>query len=411
MSDGWNEDVEISEPVYIGKIRRLSDDGYRIHYELPNAQNGSATRSDRPFPFSVGDVIAIGEGTVELAEAELWRDDQSVAVVKMLDGDLTIVDNGSLRWRTIPTNRNVKYEVDNTVLIDDFVGVIKVLKDTPVKFIGDNISDLAVSKFKHEPKEPLTFDDFGGLDHVKDRARELIEIPILYHDQYEAIGARPIKGVLFTGEPGTGKTMLARIIASQAKAEFYRISGPEIFSKWYGESEELLRRIFDDAKKQEPSIIFFDEIDSVAGRREGDTHEASRRVVAQLLTLMDGFDSSQNVVVIAATNRPDDIDRALLRPGRFDWIIEFPLPNLNDREAILATSVKRIQTEGPLPHDLIAMRTEDWNAAELDAIWSEAALFAVADGRNVVLAEDYLGGFERVAAQRNLGHQLRIVDS
>lgn len=131
-----------------------------------------------------------------------------------------------------------------------------------------------------------------------ERARELIEVPLKYKDALSNIGARPIKGVLFTGQPGTGKTMLARIIANSVDAEFYEISGPEVFSKWYGQSEEIIRKLFEDAAKQEKAIIFFDEIDSVASQRADETHEASRRVIAQLLTLMDGFTSDDNVVVM-----------------------------------------------------------------------------------------------------------------
>ena len=148
---------------------------------------------------------------------------------------------------------------------------------------------------------------------------------------------------------------------------FSKISGPEIFSKWYGESEKILRAIFERAAKQDRSIIFFDEIDSVAGQRSGDAHEASKRVVAQLLTLMDGFDENENIVVIAATNRPQDVDSALRRPGRFDWEIVFPMPNRKDREAILRVSTKRLATSGPLPHDVIAgTRVVEWSGAVSD---------------------------------------------
>ena len=195
--------------------------------------------------------------------------------------------------------------------------------------------------------------------------------------------------------------MLARIIAARSDAVFYEISGPEIFSKWYGQTEELLRKLFEDAATHEKAIVFFDEIDSVAAQRGDESHEASRRVVAQLLTLMDGFTADTNVVVIATTNRPQDLDVALRRPGRFDWEIEFPYPNESDREDILKKSARRHRIEGPLSHALIAAQSVGWSAAELTHVWTEAALLAVDDERSEIRGEDYLGGFERVANYRN----------
>ena len=171
-----------------------------------------------------------------------------------------------------------------------------------------------------------------------------------------------------------------------------------------GESEQVLRLIFDDAAEQERAIIFFDEIDSVAGHRSAEGHEASRRVVAQLLTLMDRADPDENVVVIATTNRPEDIDEALLRPGRFDWRIEFPKPNLEDRIEMLDIAARHHTTEGILPHADMAARTENWTAADLALIWAEAALLAAVDEREAIISEDYDGGFRRVSEQRRLAH-------
>jgi transitional endoplasmic reticulum ATPase len=253
------------------------------------------------------------------------------------------------------------------VEVRDSVGVVEVLHPDPIRLVEFGELDESIVKgFKPRDQDRQeTFEDFGGLRDVVARAQELIEVPLKHHDRLAKINARPIKGVLFTGEPGTGKTMLARIIANRSGAEFLEISGPQFISKWVGQSEEILRLLFDYATKQERCIIFLDEIDSVAAHRSDESHESSRRVVAQLLTLMDGFTPADNVVVIAATNRPQDIDVALRRPGRFDWEIKFPYPGLADREAILRTSQKRHQVRGDLPHEYVAARTEGWAGAEL----------------------------------------------
>ena len=171
-----------------------------------------------------------------------------------------------------------------------------------------------------------------------------------------------------------------------------------MFSKWFGESEETLRRIFEDARQRSPSIVFFDEIDSVATQR-AESHEASRRVVAQLLTLMDGFESNSNVIVIAATNRPQDIDVALRRPGRFDWEIEFALPTLDDRELILRTSAGALHTTGAfLPIWLPRLR-QGWLSAELTAIWSEGRLLWRSPTDGAIYPLRTQGGGQRVSVE------------
>jgi len=164
----------------------------------------------------------------------------------------------------------------------------------------------------------------------------------------------------------------------------------------------LLRKLFDTAARSEKAIIFFDEIDSVAAQRDDQSHESSTRVVAQLLTLMDGFSSDANVVVIAATNRKQDLDEALLRPGRFDWEIHFPYPDQTEREDILRKTAQKLKTRDPLPHGYIAEKSEGWSAAELAAILTEAALLAVRDGRNEIYDEDYIGGYQRRTRYRRL---------
>ncbi len=341
---------------------------------------------------------------IEAAPDDLWVAEPWVGVVRLVSLDKTVVD-ASGHWRLISTPNDIALCIGNTVEVQDSLGIVRVLSEKPIRHLDlPTADDDIISRF--EPREggrPETFEDFGGLQDVVARARELVEVPLKREEELSQIGARPIKGVLFTGPPGTGKTMLARIIANNTDAKFYEVSGPQVFSKWYSESEEILRILFENAAKKERAIIFFDEIDSVAGQRAEESHEASRRVVAQLLTLMDGFTPDDNVVVIAATNRPQDIDTALRRPGRFDWEIPFPLPVRSDRESILRLSAQRLSTMDPLPHAWIAQNTERWSGAELAAIWSEAALLAASDGRAVIVAEDYVEGFKGFALKIEIG--------
>ena len=398
----------ISGLSLVARVRSVDPAAARLYLEFRNGMFATVDGLDpfdtSPTGFAIGRRVLVREKDdhVELVPDELWPEEPSVGVVRIKLEDATVIDSGG-SWRLLPTRSDVEYDVGNTVEVQDGEGVVRVLSKKPIRYLDPpDVDDDIISKFSPgEGNRRETFDDFGGLRGVIDRARELIEVPLKRKEELAQIGARPIKGVLFTGPPGTGKTMLARIIANSAEARFYEISGPQVFSKWYGESEEILRRIFEHAASQERAIVFFDEIDSVAGQRAEESHEASRRVVAQLLTSMDGFSADDNVVVIAATNRPQDIDAALKRPGRFDWEIRFPLPDRTDREEILQKGAGRLSTRGVLSHAMVADRTEEWSAAELSAIWSEAALIAASEGRSAIRDEDYVGGFERVADQRS----------
>jgi transitional endoplasmic reticulum ATPase len=386
----------------VARVRAVDRDGCRLYLEYSNGFI-AAVDSQETFEFKVGSIVFVqsNENSIEAAPEEVWLDQLFVGIVRLRRPEITIVDTGGGRWIKLPTREGIEYSEGYTVEAKHSYGVVNVLAKEPLKYIDlPAIDDSVISTFKLQ-KESITetFNDFGGLQNVVEQAKELIEVHLKRKEAFLKIGVRPIKGVLFTGLPGTGKTMLARIIAKSTDSEFYQISGPEIFSKWYGQSEELLRKLFADAEQQEKAIIFFDEIDSVASQRADESHEVSRRVVAQLLTLMDGF-KKNNVTVIATSNRPQDIDVALRRPGRFDWEINFPIPNRSDREAILKASVHQLKVNGDLPHLWVSQNTKSWSGADLAKIWREAASLAILDNRTVIMTEDYIGGFERVSAQK-----------
>lgn len=381
---------------------RLVEDGRWVWFELPDGRTGWLD-SDDADEVNPGDVVLISDrGRIDDAPSDLWREDSWISVVRRKTPEKTLLEYGG-NARLVPTS-DVPYEEGNTVEVRNSTGVVSVLDNRPLRLLDTpEIDDAAAARFIDEKTDDQeTFADFGGHADLVDRARQLIETPLRHREALKRMGARQVRGVLFTGDPGTGKTMLARIIANESGATFYSISGPEIVSKWYGQSEELLRSIFKHASEQESAIIFFDEIDSIASQRNEDAHEASRRLVAQMLTLMDGFSKTRaNIVVIATTNRPQDIDVALRRPGRFDWEIYFPPPNRQDRELVLLSSSRHLRTAGVLPIREIADRTDGWSAAEVTMIWTEAALLAAEDHRDEIMAEDCLGGYANVRAQRD----------
>lgn len=344
--------------------------------------------------------MLLGQDRWESVPSQAWTEETSISVVRAVLDDQLLIEGGLGAGLRLVPRLGVDAAVSNTVEYAEGRGVLQIVSAKPIRIHDRDSDDEPLDRFRVSPSEDgPSFADFGGSPQVVERARELIETQLERKEHLDAIGARPIKGILFTGPPGTGKTMLAKIIAHESGAEFFVVSGPEIVSKWLGDSESLLRRIFDAAEATDRAIIFFDEIDSVAEKRDGDTHEASKRLVAQFLTEMDGFDerSDSNVIVIAATNRVHDIDPALRRPGRFDWQIEFGMPMLEDRAEILRVSSAKLATTGQLPIEDVAARSEGWSAAKLTLIWTEAALIAARADRRSISDLDFVEAFERVA--------------
>ncbi len=223
----------------------------------------------------------------------------------------------------------------------------------------------------------VTYEDIGGLDKEIQRIREMVELPLKHPELFRHLGIEPPKGVLLYGPPGTGKTLLAKAVANESGAHFIAINGPEIMSKFYGESEARLREVFKEAEENAPSIIFIDEIDAIAPKRGEVVGEVEKRVVAQLLSLMDGLESRGNVIVIAATNRPDAVDPALRRPGRFDREIYIGVPDRKGRKEILQIHTRNMPLDEDVDLDKLAELTHGYVGADLAALAKEAAMNAL----------------------------------
>ncbi|HSM35530.1 MAG TPA: CDC48 family AAA ATPase [Longimicrobiales bacterium] len=250
-------------------------------------------------------------------------------------------------------------------------GVVRVAEDTEIELLPEYT----------EPQEArridVTYDDIGGHGDAIDQIREMVELPLKHPELFTRLGIDPPKGVLLYGPPGTGKTLLARAVANESDAAFLHIAGPEIMGRYYGESEGRLREVFEQAEQQAPSIVFIDEVDSIAPKRQEASGEVERRVVAQLLTLMDGLNPRQNVIVVAATNRVEAIDEALRRPGRFDREVVIGVPDSDGRREILAIHTRGMPLDWRVDLGRLARRTYGFVGADLSALSREAAMEAL----------------------------------
>ncbi len=251
-------------------------------------------------------------------------------------------------------------------------GIVQVLPETEIV-----IKDEAVDEEENKSATSISYEDIGGLGNQLQKVREMIELPLKHPILFRTLGIDPPKGVLLHGPPGTGKTMIAKAVANETNAHFSSINGPEIISKYYGESEKQLREFFEEAAAQAPAIIFIDELDSIAPKREDVTGEVERRVVAQLLTLMDGMQGRDNVVVIGATNRQDAVDQALRRPGRFDREIEIGVPDKAGRREIVDIHVRGMPIADDFDIEWVLSNTHGFVGADISALSREAAMKAL----------------------------------
>ncbi|HDD36701.1 MAG: proteasome-activating nucleotidase [Archaeoglobaceae archaeon] len=259
--------------------------------------------------------------------------------------------------------------------------------------------DPMVYGFEVDEKPEVSYSDIGGLDKQIEEVREAVELPLLKPHLFEEIGIEPPKGVLLYGPPGTGKTLLAKAVAHHTNATFIRVVGSEFVQKYIGEGARLVREVFQLAKEKAPAIIFIDELDAIAAKRTGSDTSGDRevqRTLMQLLAEMDGFDPRGDVKIMGATNRIDILDPAILRPGRFDRIIEVPLPTFEGRLQIFKIHTRKMKLADDVDFNELASMTENASGADIKAIVTEAGMFAIRDERNRVTRNDFLKAVEKV---------------
>ncbi|MFD1570567.1 proteasome-activating nucleotidase Pan1 [Halorubrum laminariae] len=279
---------------------------------------------------------------------------------------------------------------DDRVAVNNSLSVVKKLeKETDVR--------ARVMQVEHSPD--VTYADIGGLDDQMQEVRETVEMPLEHPDMFEDVGITPPSGVLLYGPPGTGKTMLAKAVANETDATFIKMAGSELVHKFIGEGAKLVRDLFEVARENQPAVLFIDEIDAIASKRtdsktSGDAEV--QRTMMQLLSEMDGFDERGEVRIIAATNRFDMLDPAILRPGRFDRLIEVPKPETEGREIIFKIHTRKMNLASDIDFTELAKMTPDASGADIKAICTEAGMFAIRDDRTEVTLDDFLDAHEKL---------------
>lgn len=318
----------------------------------------------------------------------------------ILDQERGIVRSSNGTVFQVALNQRLSHEVlkpgVRVALNQDTLAVIEVLHDA---------WDPMVSGAEMVERPDIGYDDVAGLEEQKQSVREAIELPLNSPELFKKVGVEPPKGILLVGPPGCGKTLLAKAVANHTDATFIRMVGSELAQKYIGEGGRMVRELFSLAKEKAPSIIFLDEIDAIGAKRLDGSTSGDRevqRTLMQLLAELDGFDVLENVKIIAATNRPDILDEALLRPGRFDRIIEIPIPDDAGRKAILQLHIGKMSTK-KLQLKTIVDKTTGFSGAEIKATCVEAGMIAIRQGRSFIKQEDFIESIKRINLKKIKG--------
>ena len=319
-----------------------------------------------------------------------------VATVQELNEDGAIIKqhgNNQEALTEITDEMRGRLEPDDRVAVNNSLSVVKLLDDE---------TDVRARVMQVDASPEVSYGNIGGIDDQIAEVRETVEMPLKSPDMFDDVGIDPPSGVLLHGPPGTGKTMLAKAVANQTDATFIKMAGSELVHKFIGEGAKLVRDLFELARQHQPAVIFIDEIDAIAARRtesktSGDAEV--QRTMMQLLSEMDGFDDRGEIRIIAATNRFDMLDQAILRPGRFDRLIEVPKPNPAGREQIFKIHTRSMSTDDDLDFGSLATTVEDASGADIKAICTEAGMFAIRDDRTVVQMSDFEQAYEKIQAE------------
>ncbi|WP_336134825.1 proteasome-activating nucleotidase Pan2 [Natronomonas amylolytica] len=384
-------DPDMSEEERLAALREHFIDVSQVHDELADQLEDARSRQ-ADLREEVSDLQeqneALKTSSLYIATVEELTDDQ--VLLKQHGNNQEVLTDVSPRLYQ-------KLEAGDRVAINDSFAIQTVL---------DQETDARAQAMEISEKPEVHYEDIGGLDEQIQEVREAVEDPLTNPEKFQQVGIEPPSGVLLYGPPGTGKTMLARAVANQTDATFIKMAGSELVQKFIGEGARLVRDLFELAAEREPAIIFIDEIDAIASKRtesktSGDAEV--QRTMMQLLSEMDGFDQRGDISIIAATNRFDMLDRAILRPGRFDRLIEVPEPDIEGRERILEIHTRDMNLAPELDLHAVAEETEGFTGAELESLATESGMFAIRDGRTEVTDTDFEDALEKVSREESPG--------
>lgn len=369
------EENEKTVDELMEKLRSI--EGEQLKTNISNRQMEGKIRELK------GEINSFKKTPLILATVTEVFDDKQVGIQGAVGHEFLVTYPGSIKKESLVPGARVALNQKN-------LGVVNVF---PPK------KDKNVAAMEIDEKPETTYADIGGLDPQITEVKETVELPIKNPELFKEIGIDPPKGILLFGPPGTGKTLLAKAVANETHATFIKIVASEFVNKYLGEGSRIVRDVFELAKEKSPAIIFIDEIDAIGTERVSSSEGADRevqRTLMQLLAELDGFESRGDVGIIGATNRPDILDEALLRPGRFDRTIEVPNPVKESRQKILEIHTAKMKIDDDIDFDMISELTEGLSGADLKAVCTEAGMFAIRAERKKVISKDFLDAIDKI---------------